>query len=547
MTGPRWNPALVLLWRMRLRARLRHLFAGVRSLKGALAALGGVALLVMWIGNVMWGVSLQQPRSDEWLRAAGPLAMLLFCLLNVLLSKPETGIVFSESEVGQLFPGPFHRRELLVYRLAGNLVSTLALALLFSLFLLRHVPLWTAAAVTAFCAIWLVQMVQMGLALLGAVVSRHAYGQIRRAILLLCLLIVGWSVGVSIGQHSGQSLVEVARSIRSNFGGRVLLWPFESYGELLACQRFFPDVLIWSAVVVGLNLMYLCGLIWLDADYLEASLQATRRMYIRRQRGRTGLSGDRREPSAGFQSLRFPRWLWIGGAGLIVWRQLVTAWRAARGIIIVVAFLVLAIAAPLVFSGDPLGLTHHTMIMLGVVSVVFIPQMLRLDFRSDVDRMPVLKVLPLHPAAIVVGQLIGPIVIASLLQWMILAACAAIQPEWWWGLCVAAAFSLPVNYLVFSVENLAFLLYPYRLPRSGIADFHAFSRHMLLTCVKMLVLLLCAGICGAVGGFVLWLDNTTYTPMLVCMWCACAALTSAMLPVVCSAYARYDASQTVAD
>jgi len=548
MTLPRWNRALVLLWRMRLRARVRHLFSGMRSLKGALAALGGVALLGLWIGNVMWGVSMQQPRSADWLRAAAPLAMLLFCLLNVLLSKPETGIVFSESEVGQLFPGPFHRRELLVYRLAGNLVSTLALSLLFSLFLLRHVPLWSAAAVTAFCAIWLVQMVQMGLALLGAVVSRHAYGHIRRSILLLCLLIMGGAVGMSIRQHSGHSLVEVAASIHSSFAGRVLLWPFAGYGELLASQRLFPDVLVWSGVVVGLNLMYLCGLIWLDADYLEASLQATRRMYIRRQRGGgTGRAGGRGESGSGFHSLRFPRWLWIGGAGLIVWRQMVTAWRAARGIIIVVAFLVLAIAAPLVLSGDPLGLTHHTMIMLGVVSVVFIPQMLRLDFRADIDRMAVLKVLPLRPAAIVVGQLIGPIVIASLLQWMILAACAAIQPEWRWGLCVAAAFSLPVNYLVFSVENLAFLLYPYRLPRSGIADFHAFSRHMLLTCVKMLVLLVCAGICGGVGGLVLWLDNTTYTPMLVSMWCACAVLTSAMLPLVCNAYARYDASQTVAD
>ena len=186
MTGPAWNRALVVLWRLRLYARLRYLFQGLKTTKGALAALAGVALFGVWIGNALLGISMQQPRGVEWLRAAAPLGMLLFCLLNVLLSKPETGIVFSESEVGQLFPGPFHRRELLVYRLAGNVISTLMLSLLFSLFLLRHVRLWTAAAVTAFCAIWLVQMLQMGLALLGAVVSAHAYGRIRRGILLVC-------------------------------------------------------------------------------------------------------------------------------------------------------------------------------------------------------------------------------------------------------------------------------------------------------------------------------------------------------------------------
>jgi hypothetical protein len=547
MTAARYNRALVLLWRMRLRARVRYLGKGLRSLKGSLAALAGVALFGVWIGNVMLGVSMQQPRSVEWLRAAAPLGMLLFCLLNVLLSKPETGIVFSDSEVGQLFPGPFHRRELLVYRLAGNVISTLLLSLLFSLFLLRHVTLWAAAAVTAFCAIWLVQMVQMGLALLGAIVSAHAYGRIRRGILLVSMLILGSAVGFGIREHAGHSFVEVAASFRSNAAVGILLWPFEAYGALLAAQRLFPDVVVWSSVVIGLNLFYLWLLILVDADYQEASLQSTRRMQIRRQRGRADLGGSQPGADSAFQSLQFPRWLWIGGAGVIVWRQFVTAWRAARGIILVISILIAAIALPLVLSSDPMDLTHHTMIMLGVVSVVFIPQMLRLDFRADVDRMTVLKVLPLSAKAIVVGQLLGPIAIASLLQWLILAACAAVQPEWRWGLCVAAAFSFPVNFLIFSVENLAFLLYPYRLPRSGIADFHAFSRHMLLTFVKMLTLLVCAGICGGVGGLVLWLDTTTYTPMFVAMWCACAGLTSALLPVVCNAFSRYDASRTVAD
>ena len=547
MTGPAWNRALVVLWRLRLYARLRYLFQGLKTTKGALAALAGVALFGVWIGNALLGISMQQPRGVEWLRAAAPLGMLLFCLLNVLLSKPETGIVFSESEVGQLFPGPFHRRELLVYRLAGNVISTLMLSLLFSLFLLRHVRLWTAAAVTAFCAIWLVQMLQMGLALLGAVVSAHAYGRIRRGILLVCLLTLGSAIGLEIVEHADHSFLQVAAAFRNNAAVGVLLWPFEAYGELLASQRLFPDVLVWSSVVIGLNLLYLAVLILVDADYQEASLESTRRMQIRGRRGRADVGRNPARVSSGFSSLSFPRWLWMGGAGIIVWRQFVTAWRAARGIILVISVLIMAIALPLLLSSEPLALTHHTMIMLGVVSVVFIPQMLRLDFRADVDRMAVLKVLPLSPTAIVMGQLIGPTLIASLLQWLILVACAAVQPQWSWGLCVAAAFSLPVNYLIFTVENLAFLWYPHRLPRSGIADFHAFSRHMLLTFVKMMSLVICAGLCGAVGGVVLWLDTTTYTPMFMAMWCACTALTAALLPVICHAYSRYDASRAVAE
>ena len=75
------------------------------------------------------------------------------------------------------------------------------------------------------------------------------------------------------------------------------------------------------------------------------------------------------------------------------------------------------------------------------------------------------------PAAAVVGQTFTPVLIATLFQAVVLAfavVARSLPPHY---LFTIVLVMLPMNALVFSFENLVFLLYPYRVQQEGLEVF----------------------------------------------------------------------------
>ena len=58
------------------------------------------------------------PQFGGWLEPYLPIMILGFCLLSIFGPAGELAIAFTPAEVDFLFPAPFHRRELLIYKLA---------------------------------------------------------------------------------------------------------------------------------------------------------------------------------------------------------------------------------------------------------------------------------------------------------------------------------------------------------------------------------------------------------------------------------------------
>src|SRR5439155_27372350 len=115
------------------------------------------------------------------------------------------------------------------------------------------------------------------------------------------------------------------------------------------------------------------------------------------------------------------------------------------------------------------------------------------DFRSDLDRMDVLKTLPLSAGALAVGQLIAPTVVLSTVQWLGVAALALTGPRAEVVSLAVAVLVVPVNFLLFGLENLLFLLFPTRLVNVTPGDFQALGRRLLLVMLKLVAF-------GVVGG-----------------------------------------------
>ena len=73
------------------------------------------------------------PQFSGWLEPYLPIMILGFCLLIIFGPAGEMAISFTPAEVDFLFPAPFHRRELLIYKLAKLFIGAVFVALIFSM------------------------------------------------------------------------------------------------------------------------------------------------------------------------------------------------------------------------------------------------------------------------------------------------------------------------------------------------------------------------------------------------------------------------------
>ena len=98
------------------------------------------------------------PQFGGWLEPYLPIMILGFCLLIIFGPAGEMAISFTPAEVDFLFPAPFHRRELLIYKLAKLFMGAVFVALFFSLSYLIYLNTWISAFVGIFLTLAFMQL-----------------------------------------------------------------------------------------------------------------------------------------------------------------------------------------------------------------------------------------------------------------------------------------------------------------------------------------------------------------------------------------------------
>ena len=166
----------------------------------------------------------------------------------------------------------------------------------------------------------------------------------------------------------------------------------------------------------------------------------------------------------------------MGGIGSLLWRQLLGV-NNYRGTVI------FSLTIPVLLSCFPLLANHNAGMMLInlVASMLFysfllLPSALILDYRRDINRMAVLKSLPISPLAMTIGQLAVPVLMCCLFQTVVLTIGAATGKVILWQAILAGVLLIPVNVLIFATENYIFLLAPYQRNKEG---FDVFLRTIL--------------------------------------------------------------------
>ena len=538
------DPALRKLLRLRFRARLRVMFRGLKTPRGAVFFAIGAAMFVLWLGPsvaiAVVGASARGRFDPEVVRAVIPLALMGLCVLSVLTSGRQKGIPFTGAEIDFLFAGPFTRRELLVYKLSGSMLGAVFVALFFPLFLLQYATLWPAAFVGCLLTLLFVQLFSTTVVLVGQTVAEQAYTRTRRLVLLGIAALAGIGLGEAALAARGHDPFALVMAFRQSWAGIVLLAPMEVFGRTILARSLLPELVGWGALAAAIDLALLVLVLRLDVNYAESAIAASQRLYRRLEQVRRG--GGLAWTAASQPKMHLPALPWLGGAGPIVRRQLIHAVRTARGLLFL-----------LILFGIPIGMMlfisrqSHSVAMGGLPGLLifitfFFTQMVPFDFRGDLDHMESLKSLPLGSVPIAAGQLVVPILILSGIHLVVLAVAAAMVPGAAAVLLAVAVFSVPFNLLLIGVENLLFLLFPTRMQATTPGDLQHVGRLMVLLAVKMLVLVGCFGVAAALGGIAYFVCGRSWIAALSVSWLVLAIGCAALVPCVAAAYRKFDVS-----
>jgi hypothetical protein len=130
---------------------------------------------------------------------------------------------------------------------------------------------------------------------------------------------------------------------------------------------------------------------------------------------------------------------------------------------------------------------------------LFVTTLVPFDFRGDLDRIEVLKSLPLRPSRLALGQILTPMLLVSAVQAVVWCVTLQVMGRLELSLALLAAFTLPFNFVLFAVENVLFLWFPSRLFLATPGDFQALGRNVLFLMMKSLAVTVAVGLAFVVG------------------------------------------------
>ncbi len=531
----------------RYRSNLRRLVGG--SAKKNLFTVIGAVLIGLYLLSVVASQSaggktgtLKPETVALWM----PVVLLLMLTSSLLTQRGRTAVFFTAPEIDLVVPGPFSRRQLVLYKIAYQFGPCILLGFWMAIFARRFAGYFQAVvAITltfqmftlmAMAATAVVQIVwsrakPLALGLGGAAVLAGIFGYLQ--------LRSQWPT-------SATETLALATRIRLSLPVEIILAPLAPYVRTFAAESIAGAV-PWALLAAGLNALLICLLVVLDKGEVETLVSNSQNALAKAERFKKfGAFAPRKAGAI------LPMPARLAGIGPLAWRQMVPIQRTA-GKIGLIAFPCGVAGLGYFFGavgGGALGsgATAVIMAVFALISSVVGSMILRCDFRSDLDHIAFLKTLPMAPVAVVCGQLLTPAVLIAGAQVMLLAgfclgqgSVAAAPP----GLGIVV-LSLPLAVLLLSVDNGVFLVMPTRaMQRMGQAGFDPamVGRHFVVTLIKMLIMAVVVGV-GAVPILILrWMG----APDVVGIVAAGAVLLALCPPALYAVAAAFKGFDVAAD
>lgn len=454
---------------------------------------------------------------------AGGIALWLITLIAWFWPSSDPPLKFTGAEVQFFYTAPLRRRQILHYKLLRSQVGVVFGVLIAAVF--------SGAATAAAAGRWtflvggLVLFSTLRLHFLGIAFSRASLREGRvipaRAWIppavtaMLSALVLGsyaahaselWRAGVGTGWPPGFGTLalEIARSQPAAIG----LWPFTAIVApvMSAPGRAFLLALVPACALLALNYWWV---LQSDSVLGEAVVAAEKRQ----------AGSSRRLPKPVARKAPFA----LAPTGrpefALLWKNLILLGRYAS------ARMVLQILLPIVIMSVAFGSTRAgsalawiALLVAGFFTVLG-PYTMRNDLRHDMPRLAVLKSWPVSGTTLLVGELLAPAVVLTVLVWTSLAAALALSGGLGWGwssfvdrvvLALVAAMAAPVIVgAQLLIQNAAVILFPGWVPTGGSRPrgIEAMGQQMLMfagTLLALVVGVLPAAAVSALVGLVLY-------------------------------------------
>ena len=424
--------------------------------------------------------------------ALGALVLMVFVALYWLLPRSRAALTFSEAEIAFLFPAPIARTTLIHYRTISAQLRILFTSLLLALFSSPWAFLLGGAGVRV-----------VGWWLILATLDLHAVGSsfaitrlldrgitsLRRQ--LLTVAVAALVLAVALGAawrglrapdpHELANPIAVASYVGSLLTTGPLSWLLQP-ATWVVRPLLAPNARAFLAALGPALLVYALHYAWVlraEVSFEEASIaKAEKRATLRRalQEGRgANLLTKRKARGAPFK---------LSSTGrpelAFLWKNLLASASYLRPRVALIAAAVIVVGSQWLARAEHEALqaaaAAFAMIVAGY-TLAFGPLVARQDLRLDLSNTDILKTYPLRGWQIVLGEVLTPVAILTVMLWlMLLAAALTFQPqhvEWLTPATrTAAALAIalllpPLCAIQVLVMNAAVVLFPAWVPRGA--------------------------------------------------------------------------------
>jgi hypothetical protein len=481
-----------------------------------------------------------------------PIPLLLLLVLVGVFAVFERPFRFHPAEVELLQAGPFRRRQVLAYKMGADFSGLFLLALL-------GAPL--GAAVSPFLSSFvglllvlaLVYLFQLVVSSLGTALGlRGTRGMLRGLVPLGLFFAACALVWFSFGRLRHDPAALYRQAVGSPLW-RLVLAPLRPFFEVMMAPRAWPDLVQWALPCLAIDGALLAAVYALDAHLERREDEADQGT----------IAADSVLPVATPERWSLPLSSFGGGAATLAWRQVLNVVRGPGqlGFALFMHGMLLWAFYMLITHKNSHGilflptLDGHLELnpagapvlgMLALILPMVIASGLSFDFRGDVGRMDVLKALPMAPLSVVAGQLFVPVVIASVMQWVLMAVIAAALRRVPSGLWAAAAFAPPVSVVLMAIENLPSFWFPLRqTPGAKPEPFELFGHVLLHPLVRMVGYAAAVTTMTLVAVLAFFVFAQSLVAAVVAAWLTLAAGGAALVALLARTFDRFDVTQDV--
>jgi len=541
------------------KAKLQRSLARFRSPRRLAVSILAILLALVWIGQAVLGIFLRESADPERLALWIPLSLTAYALWNVLkitFQTPVEPFEWTESEREWLIGAPIRRADLIKFRFRTIFVAALLKASIFALVMIPDLSILPLGLIGMLGGLLFIDLIRMSVEVFVYGLNQTERIAMRCVVGALALLSGGFAVDWAIQNSDvGLSLASAASLgflLKIGLGfveqtntwfGVLVMTPFQLSSDVVLANQISTTILLKLVFSFGIVWVHLRGLISLDQRWLQRRHQREVSQFDKIKTAYT----TRVKANAKIRKLKLP--VRFGGSGPLAWRQFHGARKYQVALIAALSVPFVLNCLPALSELSGLAMVMNVVAGLACYSILLLPAAFKFDFRRDVNRMSVLKSLPISPLKIVVGQLSAPIMLTSIFQAVVLLTVMIINPYHPFLLLVSLAILLPFNVFIFGFENLFFIWFPHRLQEEGIQVFLrsilAFTAKGFLFVIALVVSFGWLYVAKSLADL-LFPDSTqtaTTVFFMLGMWASMGLLSSISVALLTRAFSRFDPSR----